>query len=108
MDKNESEHNVSKIGGSVSRNLEIAVVELEQPLLEGGIINIRDLWKLIRRCGMKAGNCAYNNLRGEGLIEIATLGVGRQKDLRVRVDDEHLLSEGRIIRVEGKEGTTSL
>ena len=44
MNKDENEHNVSKIGGSVSRNLEVAVVELEQPLFEGGVINVRDLW----------------------------------------------------------------
>ena len=36
------------------------------------------------------------------------MGVGRQKDLRVRVDDEHLLPQGRIARVKGKEGTTGL
>ena len=36
------------------------------------------------------------------------LRVGSQEDLRVRVDDEHLLSEGRVIRVEGEEGTASL
>ena len=44
MNEDEYEHNVRKIGGSVSRNLKVAVVELKQPLLEGGVIDICDLW----------------------------------------------------------------
>ena len=58
---------------------------------------------MVRRCRMKAGNYAYDNLRGESLIEVTASGVGRQKGPRVCVNGEDLLSEGRIVRVEGKE-----
>ena len=43
LNKGEDEHDVSKVSGSVSRNLEVAVVELEQPPLKGSIIDICDL-----------------------------------------------------------------
>jgi len=36
------------------------------------------------------------------------LRIGREEDLRVRVYDEHLLSEGGIVRVEREECTTGL
>ena len=102
------EHDISKVGGSVSRNLKVAVVELEQPLLEGGIIDIRDLRWEVKRCRMKFDETTYDNLRGESLVEITALRVSSEEDLCVRVDDEHLLSKGRIVRVKRKEGATSL
>jgi hypothetical protein len=47
--------------------------------------------------------------RVQSLVEGTALRVGREEDLRVRVDDEHLLSEGRIAGVEpGRTAAPSL
>lgn len=43
MKKSEDKHDACKVCRSMSRNLKVAVVELKQPLLEGGIIDVRDL-----------------------------------------------------------------
>jgi len=41
--RDEDERHVGQVGGSMSRNFEVAVVELKQPLLEGGVIDVCDL-----------------------------------------------------------------
>ena len=52
----------------------------------------------------KEKKIACDNLRGESLIEVTTL---LERDLHICVYNEHLLSGGGVVRVEGKEGATS-
>ena len=49
---------------------------------------------------------AHNNLRRKRLVTM--LRIRSEQDLRNRIDDQRLLSEGRIVGVEWQESTTSL
>ena len=57
---------------------------------------------------MLFGCVTYDNLRRESLIEVTTLSVGGEQDLRFRIDNEHFLSECGIIGVEWQERAASL
>ena len=54
------------------------------------------------------GRITYNNLQSESLIKVTTLSVGSEQNLRVRIDNKHLLSEGGIVGVEWQEHVASL
>ena len=60
----------------MSRDLEVTVIELEQPPFERSVIDVRDLRKRLSTEGVLFGCVTYNNLRRERLVEVATLRVG--------------------------------
>ena len=81
-----------KIGGSASpSNLFSKVVPLVYATYGRWLDTVE--WKLATVLTITFEARALPKLR---------LGVDRQKDLRVHVDDGHLLSEGKIVRVEGR------
>ena len=58
------------------RDLEVTVIELEQPPFERSVIDVRDLRKRSSTEGVLFGCVTHNNLRPERLVEVTTLRVG--------------------------------
>ena len=77
MRKYENEHDIGEICGSMSWNFEVAVVELQQSPLESCIIDVRDLWYMVKHCRAKVSKFTHDNLRGKSLVEVAALRVRR-------------------------------